>query len=213
VKRWALMLLLAGLAEAHEPITTKLTWTREISRIFYKRCAGCHHEGGRAPMALVTYEQARPWAKAVRDEVLERRMPPWGPVKGFGDFRNDASLSEPEIQMIVNWVEGGAPEGEEIYVPSIPNLDTKTEAAPPSERFELQTATILSRDVTAIGIEPDGPVQIIAALPDGRIEPLIWVRVFSPLQPKAYYFRDPLQLPKGSRIQKTGGAPARLLAK
>src|SRR4051812_25124782 len=61
---------------AHEPITTKLTWTREISRVIDKHCAGCHHQGGRA-MSLTTYADARPWAKAIRDEVLNRRMPPW----------------------------------------------------------------------------------------------------------------------------------------
>ena len=79
---------------AHEPITTKLTWTREISRVINKHCAGCHHEGGRA-MALATYEDARPWAKAIRDEVLNRRMPPWDAVKGVGEFRDDPSLSQP----------------------------------------------------------------------------------------------------------------------
>src|SRR2546422_700161 len=72
----------------HDPITTKLTWNREISRIVYKRCGSCHHQGGRA-MDLTTYELARPWAKAIRDEVLARRMPPWGAVKGVGEFAGD----------------------------------------------------------------------------------------------------------------------------
>src|SRR5438876_898608 len=100
-------------AAAHEIITTKLTWTQEISRIVYKRCASCHREGGAAPMSLLSYDEARPWAKAIRDEVAERRMPPWGAVKGFGDFRNDASLTDPEIEMMILWVEGGAPKGDD----------------------------------------------------------------------------------------------------
>jgi mono/diheme cytochrome c family protein len=81
-------LLLTGswVATSHDPVTTKLTWSQEISRIIYKRCAGCHGEGGR-PMSLVTYEEARPWAKAIRDEVLNRRMPPWEQSKVSATFK------------------------------------------------------------------------------------------------------------------------------
>ncbi|MGA2594944.1 MAG: cytochrome c, partial [Bryobacteraceae bacterium] len=107
-------LSLLPLAFAHDVISTKLLWTQEISRIVYQRCANCHREGGSA-MSLMTYEEARPWAKAIRDEVISRRMPPWGAVKGVGEFRGDPSLSQIEIDMIVNWVEGGAPKGDEAY--------------------------------------------------------------------------------------------------
>ena len=68
-------------------------------------------------MSLLTYEQARPWAKAIRDEVLNRRMPPWDAVKGVGQFRDDLSLTQPEMDLLVSWVEGGAPEGNPIYLP------------------------------------------------------------------------------------------------
>src|SRR5215831_16635136 len=92
--------LLADSLLAHDPITTKLTWSREISRIIYNRCVGCHREGGSAPMPLVTYQQARPWAKGIKEQVLSRRMPPWGAVKGFGDFSNDRALSQEEMNLI-----------------------------------------------------------------------------------------------------------------
>ena len=69
-----LLVIAAGLASAHDLITTKLTWSAEISRIVLKRCAGCHKEGGTAPMPLTAYEGVRPWAKAIRDEVLSRRI-------------------------------------------------------------------------------------------------------------------------------------------
>ena len=58
-------------------------------------------------MALLDYEQARPWAKAIRDEVLARRMPPWGAVKGYGEFQGDRSLTQDEMNRIAEWVEGG----------------------------------------------------------------------------------------------------------
>ena len=116
----ACALLVSGLCRAHDPISTKLTWTQEISRIVYKRCAGCHRSGGKAPMALITYEEARPWAKAIKEQVLNRQMPPWGAVKGFGEFRDDPSLTQDEMNRIAEWVEGGAPEGEAIYLPPAP---------------------------------------------------------------------------------------------
>src|SRR5205085_2541589 len=89
---------------------------REISRLFYQRCSSCHRDGGNA-FALTTYEQARPWAKAIKEEVNERRMPPWGAVKGFGEFRDDQGLTQEQIELINDWVEGGAPEGDPALLP------------------------------------------------------------------------------------------------
>src|SRR6476620_2165751 len=117
----------AAAARAHEPITTKLTWTQEISRLVYKRCASCHHEGG-AAFSLMSYDEARPWAKAMREEVLERRMPPWGAVEGVGAFREDPSLTPLEIEYIVGWVEGGAPEGDVVYLPAKPEFQPSKNA-------------------------------------------------------------------------------------
>ena len=61
----------------------------------------------------MTYEAARPWAEAMKDETRERRMPPWGAVKGFGDFRNDQALSQEDIDLLAGWANGGAPEGDD----------------------------------------------------------------------------------------------------
>ena len=117
--RWlTFALALPAIVLAHDPISTKLTWAQEISRIVYKRCVGCHRPEGKSPMSLLTYEEARPWAKAIKEQVLNRQMPPWGAVKGFGDFSNDASLTQDEINRLAEWVEGGAPEGETIYLPA-----------------------------------------------------------------------------------------------
>ena len=104
-----LTILTCSVAHGHDIITTPLTWDREISRIVYARCASCHRQDGSA-FPLLTYEQARPWAKSIEEETLERRMPPWGAVKGFGDFRNDQGLTQEQLELISNWVDGGAPE-------------------------------------------------------------------------------------------------------
>jgi hypothetical protein len=59
----------------HETITTKLTWSKEVSRVVYKRCASCHRPEGKA-FSLLTYEEARPWAASIQEQVLRRQMPP-----------------------------------------------------------------------------------------------------------------------------------------
>jgi hypothetical protein len=149
-------------------------------------------------MSLMTYEQARPWAKAIRDEVLARRMPPWDAVKGVGDFRDDQSLSQPEMDVLVGWVEGGAPEGNPIYLPDVPHA---TQAKKPALRgMELRESLTLDREMSLAGIQPEGPVEVAALLPDQSVERLIWVREFHAKWKRAYYFREPVRLPRGSRL-------------
>src|SRR6187455_1062491 len=94
---------------AHDRITTTITWECEIAPIVQARCLSCHIDQGRAPMSLATFEAAKPWARAIRTQVLSRQMPKWGAARGYGEFLNDPSLSPFEIQLIVAWVDGGAP--------------------------------------------------------------------------------------------------------
>ena len=82
---------------------------RDISRIVNNHCASCHHPDG-AAFSLMTYGDARPWAVAIKEEILRRRMPPWGAIKGFGEFRNDQALTPEEMERIVSWADGGVPE-------------------------------------------------------------------------------------------------------
>src|SRR5437588_2513009 len=97
---------------AHEPITTKVRFNKELIRILQRNCLSCHRPGGVA-FSLATYDEARPWAKAIKEEILEKRMPPWRAVKGYGDFSNAPALTQRDIDLIVNWVEGGAPKGDD----------------------------------------------------------------------------------------------------
>ncbi|MCI0627087.1 MAG: hypothetical protein L0387_36480 [Acidobacteria bacterium] len=187
---------------AHEPVTTRLTWTQEISRIFYRRCLSCHSEKSSIP--LVAYDQVRPWAKAISEEVRERRMPPWGAVRGFGEFRDDASLTLSEIEMIVHWVEGGAPRGEDIYLPEVPDAE-RPQYNKPSPGFLVTNGYILRRDFTAAGIRPaqvieGGSIQVSAILPDGGVRNLVWVRDYRKGPACIYWFRDAIGLPKRTRL-------------
>ncbi len=110
-------LLLATSAAAHDIITTDLTFARDISRIMARHCAACHGEASSIP--LMTYEQVRPWAVGIKEQVLSRRMPPWGAVKGFGDLAPDYGLSQEDIMILAAWVIGGAPQGNPRLLPKL----------------------------------------------------------------------------------------------
>jgi hypothetical protein len=190
------------IAVAHDPITTKLTWTREISRLVYQHCASCHRPGGSA-FSLIAYAEARPWAKAIRDEVLNRRMPPWDAVKGVGEFRDDASLSAPEIDLVVAWVEGGAPEGDAIYLPPAPGFDAPA-AKPPAHGIEVKDTLTLSQPIVVAGVRPLGSVDVAALLPNQSVRRLLWVPIFRARWNRDYDFRAPLHLPKGTKVMAWG---------
>jgi hypothetical protein len=210
----ACLLIGASSAAAHETITTKLTWTREISRIVYKRCVSCHQEGGSA-FSLVNYEEARPWAKAIKEEVLTRRMPPWNAVKGFGDFKDDAGLTQEQITLIAEWVEGGAPQGDPVYLPSKPRLrkPRAAEAVGAGMRVTGTVALKATAEFAAIQpgpLEPGDAVQVTALRPDGTVEPLLWVQNFNQGFNQTYYFAEPVRLPAGTKIAVTGGGEVTL---
>ncbi len=156
-------------------------------------------------MSLLTYEQARPWAKAIKEEVLERRMPPWGAVKGFGEFRDDPSLSQEEVLLLADWVEGGAPEGDPAYAPYEPDVE-KAKPSPMPRGVTLKGSHMLSADVLLRAIRPESlsegaSVRVIARRPDGSSEPLLWLREYKPKWRRSYTLRRPLALAKGTRIE------------
>jgi len=93
------------------------TFTRDIAPILQKRCQDCHRPGQIGQMSLLSYEDARPWAKSIREQVASRKMPPWLGAPGVRDYTNDRSLSEKEIQTIVEWIDGGAAKGDERDLP------------------------------------------------------------------------------------------------
>src|SRR5262249_9699320 len=96
-----------------ESANNPITFSRDVARILQERCQECHRKGSMAPMSLVTYEETRPWAKAIRERVIARQMPPWhiDRTVGVRKFKNDMSLSDEQISAIVRWVDVGAPMG------------------------------------------------------------------------------------------------------
>jgi hypothetical protein len=190
-------------ATAHDVISTKVTWSREISRIILERCVSCHNEKGSA-FSLSTYQAARPWAKAIKEETLERRMPPFAAIKGFSDLKDDQSLTQEQLKLIANWVEGGAPEGDLRLLPPPP---VPHPAAPDDQETNelLLDGEIVQHPVTVTAVRPKtlregSTVQVIAVRADGGVTPLIWIYNFNPKFERTYYFRNPVILPAGTRI-------------
>src|SRR5262245_28329387 len=171
--------------DAHDIVTTPVTWNREISRIFYSRCVACHREGGTS-FSLMEYKESFPWRTAIKEEILERRMPPWGAVKGFGDFRNDQALTPEQLELLKSWSQGGSPEGEEKDLPSKDKLEEMMKDSlwygnaphPESRKGELVVSGEfkLTKPFLLDGLFPktvpdNGSFQIMAELPDGQVEP------------------------------------------
>ena len=102
----------------------RVTFTKDVAPILYKRCVECHREGEVAPMSLLTYQEVRPWAKAIREKVIERAMPPWLADPRYGHFENDRRLSAKEIDTIAAWVNAGAPKGDDRDLPPMPHYET-----------------------------------------------------------------------------------------
>ena len=133
-------------------------------------------------------------------------MPPWGAVKGFGEFRNDQALTPEQIELIADWVEGGAPEGEPKDLPQPTKLPAPASASHGAAPLAVSGEYKLLRPLTLAGIRPKklaagASCQITAELPDGGIQPLLWLQPFKPAFGHAFWFREPLVLPRGTVIR------------
>jgi hypothetical protein len=127
----------------------------------------------------MTYGDVQPRANEIKDSVLARRMPPWGAVKGFGQFRNDQSLSQEQIELITKWVDGGIRRGNNpacfsqttrIQVPDAARLDVAVRV-----RGHGQPTSLWCWRPHARTIGTNHEMRIVAVLPNGGIEPLLWL--------------------------------------
>jgi mono/diheme cytochrome c family protein len=118
--------LLAGLAlvatSSANSAAKNVTFTKDVAPIFFESCAECHRAGEAAPMSLLSYQEARPWAKSIREKVAKKEMPPWHADPHYGEFVNDRRLTQKEIETIIAWVDGGAKEGNPKDLPPAPRF-------------------------------------------------------------------------------------------
>ena len=104
----------ASMASGRSPVT----YAKDVAPILYKNCTECHRPAMSAPMSLMTYDEVRPWARAIKQRVVKREMPPWSADPAHGTFKNDPSLSQKEIDTIAAWVDAGAPKGDDKDLPA-----------------------------------------------------------------------------------------------
>ncbi len=116
------------------------TFAKDVAPILYAKCVECHRPTMFAPMSLVKYDEARPWAKSIRTRVAARTMPPWGADPAHGVFKNDPRLTDKEIATILAWVDGGAPKGNDADMPALPQMADGWTIGTPDAVFEMTDA-------------------------------------------------------------------------
>jgi len=195
-----LFLLCLSVLPAHDPITTRLTWAAEIAPIVYRHCQGCHQPGGPS-FSLRTYAEARPWAVAIREQVTARHMPPWGAVKGFGAFRHDPSLTQEEITLLTEWVNGGAPEGDAR--PHAAPAPPWEYAQPEGRGIRIRSGYTLRSPAVLSALAPatPTPLQVRVEIPGHGILPLLWLHEWDPQWRHAFVLAEPLTLPAGAVVR------------
>src|SRR5271166_5613482 len=153
-----------------------VTFNKEVLPILQKRCQDCHRPGEAAPMSLLNYQEARPWAKAIRQAVLTKKMPPWFADPHVGKFSNDRSLSQHETDTLIAWIDGGAKAGNPKDAPEPRKFAEGWTIGEPDQVFQMPVAI----DVPATGVvdytyvviptgfTEDKWVQFAEARPDAR---------------------------------------------
>ena len=176
----AVFAVLAGLPSAAlaagAPAGTAVTFTKDVAPIFYKSCVECHRPTMFAPMSLMSYEDARPWAKSIKQRVVSRAMPPWGADPAHGVFRNDPSLAEKDIATIVAWVDAGAPKGDDKDLPVAPKFVDGWTIGKPDAVFQMETAFEIPATGTIdykymrvpMNLPEDKWIQAIEIVPEAR---------------------------------------------
>jgi hypothetical protein len=206
------LLLIAGLCcglgaivGAHNIGATPVTWNREISRLVYDKCASCHRPGGTA-FSMMTYQDVQPRLVEMKSAVLNRRMPPWGAIKGFGEFRNDRALTQEQIELLVDWIQNDAPRGNNRRaLPEEPKFTVLPPYQLPARVTPISGTATLTQPLVLDGLMPDKvpprqSIRVTASLPNGSVEPLVWLHEYDDRYRHPFLFRKALRLPAGTVI-------------
>src|SRR5262249_9899512 len=168
--------VLSVAVSASGPPKTSATFTKDVAPILYSRCIECHRAGEIAPMSLLTYQEVRPWAKSIKQRVLEHSMPPWSADPKVGKFSNDPSLTEKEIATIVGWVDAGSPKGDDKDLPTLPKFEGGWTIGKPDVVLSMKDAYSIPADGTVpylyftipTGFKEDKWIQAMEIRPGNR---------------------------------------------
>lgn len=169
--------------EADDPVGTSVTFNREIIRIIQRKCEPCHASGGLA-MSFADFRDVRAWGRAIREELVENRMPPAILARGYGEYETDPSLSAREMATFLTWLDGGMPRGDEADRPVRPpgaeitsepdnrralRIALPAQLVPPGEDFVMRRAVVdagpaAGQKVARVQIRPGNPRVLRGAL-------------------------------------------------
>src|SRR5262245_27490673 len=151
------------------------TFTRDVAPILHRTCVSRHRAGEVAPMALLTYQDARPWARSIKEKVTSRQMPPWFADPNVGAFSNDPRLTAAEIETIARWVDAGAPQGDPKQMPALPVFTEGWQLGEPDQIIELPEVQIPATGADyfptpniALDLKEDRWVRAIEVRPSNR---------------------------------------------
>ena len=146
----AMMPGLGAQSTASSSSQSPITFTRDVAPILQKSCQNCHRPGSIAPMSLLTYEDARPWARSIKQRVEARQMPPWHVDRtvGIRTFKDDPSLSDQEVATLVGWVDGGAPRGNPSDMPPPRQFDD-------ADRWHIGKPDLIVQMPKAFTVKPE----------------------------------------------------------
>ena len=186
---FSVLVLAASAPAAAQPDEERVTFAEHVAPILYESCTTCHRPGQVGPMSLLTYEDARPWARSIREKVLAREMPPWDADPVVGTWANDRSLSEEAISTIVAWADGGAPRGDRDLQPplpayadsewtigepdavfAIPPFEVPAEGTVDYTYFEVPTGLTEDKWVTAVQVRPGAAAAVHHVIVTARAE-------------------------------------------
>jgi mono/diheme cytochrome c family protein len=128
----------------------KPTFSKDVAPIFQAKCQECHQPNSIAPMSLITYQDARPWARSIKERVATRQMPPWHIDRSVGvqKFKNDMSLTDEQVETIVRWVDGGSLQGDPKDLPPAKPLVTDNEWQAVRDGFGKPDLVVKSSEYT-----------------------------------------------------------------
>jgi mono/diheme cytochrome c family protein len=218
-------ILPADVQQRRSPAAATPTFTHDVAPIFYRNCVSCHRPGEMAPMSLLSYADARPWARAIAEEVRDGRMPPWHAEAPRGTFHGERRLTDDEKQTIMAWATGGAPEGDAADLPPLPSFAEGWSIGTPDVILEMPEAYDVPADgivnyeyfyipttfteptwVQAVEVRP-GNRQVVhhalayyRAAPDLQRTALLTPSHPQPPPPSAAGKRPPQSLPYGRRL-------------
>src|SRR2546423_2600028 len=144
-----------------------VTFAKDVAPIFQAKCQECHQPNSIAPMSLLTYQDARPWARSIKERVASRQMPPWhiDRTVGVQKFKNDMSLSDEQVDTIVRWVDAGAPQGDPKDMPPAKPLITDNEWKAVRDGFGPPDIVVKSSEYTMAAQHQDVWYRPMSDLP------------------------------------------------